>query len=76
MMLYKTLIMELLNDPTVRIVDYQDTIVFERHSDSLIFNVKENTCQYMIGNVCRYTVVVHRYMVLVAMKRVIEECLD
>ena len=73
---YKDLMMDLLADRHTSIIDAQDTIVFERPQDSIIFNVRENTCDYMLGGIRMSRVVVHRYVMLVAMKRAIEEAIS
>ncbi len=73
---YKELMMDLLADRHASIVDAGDTIIFERPQDSIIFNLRENTCDYMIGGVRMSRVVVHRYVILVALKRAVEEAIS
>ena len=73
---YKQLMMDLLGDRHATIVDAGDTIIFERPQDSIIFNLRENTCDYMIGGVRMSRVVVHRYVILVALKRAVEEAIS
>jgi len=73
---YKDLMMDLLEDPQSAIIDDHETIRFERPHDSIIFNIRDSTCDYFIGGTRMSRIVVHRYLTLVAMKRVIQESIS
>ena len=72
---YRGKSIQLLSDPQLRIIDQGSTIIFERPGryDRLVFHMNDNLCDYFIEGVQVARYFVHRYMLLVAMKRAIED---
>lgn len=72
---YRQRTMDLLSNPQVRILDQGDVITFESGTDKLVFRMSESLCDLSIQGVQVARYFVHRYMLLVAMKRAIEDSL-
>lgn len=72
----KRMMMEIISNPRVRITDNDNVILFELEGNCLEFHINSGICNFYRQGVPSSRFAVHRYMVLVALKRVIEETIQ